>query len=81
METHVTFGKMYVTIEEQEAKREQASKAYDDILDWKRYMNDRPENITILSSFQMKKVRIVLHAWPELNKMIKDTIQKAQAMC
>ena len=62
METHVTFEKMYVTIEEQEDKREQASKSYDDTLDRKRYMKDRPQNITILSSFQMKKVRIVLHA-------------------
>ena len=81
METHVTFEKMYVTIEEQEDKREQASKAYDDTLDRKRYMKDRPQNITILSSFQMKKVRIVLHAQLELNEMIEDTIQKAQDMC
>ena len=63
------------------AKREQASKAYDDILDWKRYMKDRLENITILSSFQLNKVIIVLHAWLDLNEMIDDTIKKAQAIC
>ena len=43
MKTHAAFGKMYVTLEEQESKREQDSKAYDDILDWKRYMKDKIE--------------------------------------
>ena len=34
-ETHVVFGKMSFTLEEKMTKREQASKAYDDILDSK----------------------------------------------
>ena len=66
METHVSFGKMYVTLKEQEQNREQASKAYDDILDQQRYMNDRPNNISILSSFHFKNVSTVLHAWLDL---------------
>ena len=43
-------------------------------------MKDKPENIIILSSFQLKKVRIVLHAWHDLNEMIEETIKKEQAM-
>ena len=70
LETHVSFGKMSVNLENQVAKREQASKAYDDILDWKRYMKDKLENITILNSFQLKKVRTVLCACLDLNEMI-----------
>ena len=80
-ETRVAFRKMSATLEEQTAKREQNSKAYDDILDWKWYMKDRLENITILSSFQLNKVIIVLHAWLDLNEMIDDTIKKDQAIC
>ena len=56
-ETHIDFGQMSVVLEEQVEKREKASKAYDDILDWQRYMKDKPENIIILSSFQLKKVK------------------------
>ena len=67
---------MSVVLEEQVEKREQASKAYDAILDWQRYMKDKPENITILSSFQLKKVRTVLRDWLNLNDMIKDTLKK-----
>ena len=59
-ETYVAFDKMSITLEEQTCKRQQASKAYDAILDWQRYMKDKPENITILGSFQLKKVRTVL---------------------
>ena len=43
-------------------------------------MKDRPENITILNSFQLKKVRTALRAWIDLNEMIDDTIKKAQAI-
>ena len=44
-------------------------------------MKDGPENITILNSFQLKKVRTVLPAWLDLNEMIDDTIKKSQAIC
>ena len=40
-------------------------------------MKDKLEGITILSIFQLKKVRSVLRAWLDLNEMIEDTIQKA----
>ena len=51
---------MSIVLEDQVEKREQASKAYDNILDWKRYKKDKPENIIILSSFQLEKSRTVL---------------------
>ena len=72
---------MSVTLEEQTTKTQQAYKSYDDILDWKRYMKYMTEGITILNSFQLKKVRTVLHAWLDLNEIIEDTIQKSQAIC
>ena len=81
METHVAFGKMYVTLEEQTDKRHQDYKAYEDIVDWNMYIKDQLEDITILINFQLKKVRAVLRAWIDLNEMITDTIQKARAIC
>ena len=44
-------------------------------------MKDKPENIIILSSFQLKKVRIVLSAWLDLNEMVENIIKKAQVAC
>ena len=44
-------------------------------------MKDRPEGITILSIFQLKKVRIILGVWIDLNEMIEDSINKAQEIC
>ena len=51
---------MSFVLEDQVEKREQASKYYDNILDWKRYMKDQPENVITLSRFQLKKIRTVL---------------------
>ena len=72
---------MFVALEDQVEKREQDSKAYDDVVDWKRYMKDRPEIITILSSFQLKKVKTILRAWEDMNETIGEAIKKAQAIC
>ena len=44
-------------------------------------MKDKPENIIILSSFQLKKVRIILSAWLDLNEMVENNIKKEQAVC
>ena len=70
LENRVAFGKMSVTLKEMIDKRQQESKAYEYIVDWQRYITDRPEDITILSSFQLNKVRTVLRAWIDLNEMI-----------
>ena len=56
-ETYISFGQMVIVHEDHMEKREKASKALDEIVDWKRYRKDKPENIIILSSFQLKKVR------------------------
>ena len=77
-ETCVSFDNISVTLETQIASREQASKSYDAIVDWQRYMKDRPEGITILNSFQLKKVITVLRAWFDLNEITEDSIKKSQ---
>ena len=44
-------------------------------------MKDRPEGITILNSFQLKKVKTILRAWPDSNEMIEYSIKKTQEIC
>ena len=73
--------KKIVVLQDLVAKRERASKDYDDILDWQRYMKDKSENIIILSIFSAEKVRTVLTAWIDLNYMVENTIKKAQDVC
>ena len=80
-ETHVTFDKMPVVLEDPVEKRQQASKAYDEVIDWKRYMNDKPCNVIIFTNFQFKKIRTILRAWEDLDETIVEAIKKAQAIC
>ena len=61
-ETHMVFDKMYVVLEDLVEKRQQASKAYDEVVDWQRYMKDKPDNVTLLTNFQFKRTRIILRA-------------------
>ena len=50
-ETHMVFDKMVVVLEDLFEKRQQASKSYDEVIDWKRYMKDKPNNVNFLTNF------------------------------
>ena len=50
-ETHMVFDKMSVVLEDLVEKRQQASKSYDELVEWKRYMKDKPDNVTFLTNF------------------------------
>ena len=50
-ETHIIFDKMSIVLEDLVDKRQQASKAYDEVVHWKRYMKDKPDNVTSLTNF------------------------------
>ena len=80
-ETHVSFDKMSVVLEDLVEKRKQHLKAYDEVTDWKRYMKDKPDNVTILTNFQFKKIRTILRAWEDLDETVTEAIKKAQVIC
>ena len=50
-ENHTVFDNMSMILEDLIEKRQQASKAYDEVIDWQRYMKKRPNNITLLTPF------------------------------
>ena len=80
-ETHLVFDKMYVVLEDFIEKRQQASKSYDEVTNWQRYMKDKLDNITLLSSFQFKRAITILRAWEDLDDTLDDAIKKDQAIC
>ena len=77
----MTFDKMSVVLEDLVEKRQQASKVYDEVTYWKRYMKDKLDNVTFLTNFQFKKVKTILRAWEDLDETIVEAIKKAQAIC
>ena len=52
----MSFDKMPVILEDLVEKRQQASKAYDEVTDWKRYMKDKLDNVTFLTNFEFKSL-------------------------
>ena len=80
-ETHMVFDKMFVVLEDLVEKRQQALKAYDEVVDWQRYMKHKPYNVTFITSFQVKRIRVILRAWEDLNETVAEAIKKAQAIC
>ena len=77
----MVFDKMSIVVEDVVDKRQQASKAYDEVVDWQRYMKEKPDNVTFLTNFQLKRIRIVLRAWEDLDETVAEAINKSQAIC
>ena len=50
-ETHMVFDKMCVVLEDLVEKRQQASKDYDEVTDWKKYMKHKLDNVILLTNF------------------------------
>ena len=77
----MVFDKVSVVLEELVEKRQQTLKAYDEVTDWKRYMKDKPHNVTFLTNFQLKRIRTILRASEDLDETVAEYIKKAQANC
>ena len=75
-ETHMVFDKKYVVLEDLVEKRQQALKAYDEVMDWKRYKKDKLENVTFFTNFQLKKVRLILRSWEDRDETVDEAIKK-----
>ena len=43
-------------------------------------MKDKPNNITLLTTFQFKRARTILRAWEDLDETAAKSIKKAQAI-
>ena len=76
----MVFNKMSVILEDLIEKRQQASKAYGEVTDQQRYMKERPDNITLLTTFQFKRARTILRAWEYLDDTMAESIKKSQAI-
>ena len=72
---------MSVVLEDLVEKRQQASKAYGELVDWQRYMKDKLDNVTFLTNLQLKNIRIILRSWEDLDETVDEAIKKAQAVC
>ena len=41
-------------------------------------MNDKPDNVTFLTNFQLKRIRVILRVWEDLDETVFEAIKKAQ---
>ena len=77
----MVFGKMSIVLEDLVEKRQQALKAYDEVVDWQRFMKYKPDNVTFLTNFHLKRIKVILRAWEDLDEIVAEAINKAQAIC
>ena len=51
------------------------------MVDSQRYMKEKPNKVTSLTNFQLKRIRTILRAWEDLYEIVVEAIKKAQAIC
>ena len=74
-ETNNSFEWQSNLIYDHNQRRKEATKAYDNLVDWKRYIKERPEDVTILDKIKLRRIKISLEYWENVCESLYSTIQ------
>ena len=77
-ETYNAFENQYDLLYDHNQRRKEESKAYDNLVDWKRYMKERPEYVPILDKIKLRRIKISLESWETVCELVDSTIQDGQ---
>ena len=58
-----------------------ATKVFDDILDWKKHIRDRPHDFPIMDKIWTKKTEVTIETWESICDAVESIIKDGQAAC
>lgn len=62
-------------------RRLEATKAYDLVIDWQKYIKKRPEDLPILAKLKLKKIEVIIETWEGICDLVESIIRDGQAAC
>ena len=80
-ETYNAFEHQSDLLYDHNQRRKYATKDYDNMVDWKRYIKDRPKYVPILDKIKLRRINISLEWWENVCESIESTIQDGQGAC
>ena len=77
-ETYNTFECQFEPLYHPSQKKKEATKSYDDMVDWQRCIKDKPKDVPILYNIKLRRIKISLESWENVCESVESTIQNGQ---
>ena len=80
-ETHNAFELQSDILHDHNTRRKEATKAYDNLVDWQKYIKDRPKYVSFIDKIKLRRIKISLEYWENVFESIYSTILDGQVSC
>ena len=80
-ENYNAFECQYDLLYDHNQRRKEATKSYENFVDWQRYIKDRLEGVPALEKIKLRRNNISLESWENVCESIESTIQDGQVAC
>ena len=77
-ELYNSFEHQLEVLHEHHKKRQEATKAYDHVIEWKKYIKDRPKDLPILDKLKLKKIQVIIETWESICDLVESIIKDGQ---
>ena len=74
-EMYNSFENQSDVLNENHKRRQEAIKAYDSIIDWQKYIKDRPKDLPILDKLKLMKIEVTIETWEGICDLVESIIK------
>ena len=74
-ELYNSFEHQLEVLHEHHKRIQEATKAYDHIIEWQNYIKDRSEDLPILDKLKLKKIELIIETWESICDLVESIIK------
>ena len=80
-ELYNTFESQSDILQDHNTHRRATSKAFNNVLDWKKHIKDRPHDFPFMDKLHTKKTKVTIETWERICDVVESIIKGGQEAC
>ena len=68
-------------LQDHHGRRITVAKSFEDILDWKKHIRDRPQDFPVMDKIRAKKAKVTIKTWRSICDVVDSNITDGHATC
>ena len=74
-ELYNSFKWQYDVLQDHHTCRREATKDFNNVLDWKKHIRDRPHDLLVMDKIQTKKTKVMIETWERIYDVVESIIK------
>ena len=74
-ETYNAFKHQYDILHDHNKRRNEATRDFDNLVDWKRYIKDIPADLLVLEKGKIKRIQVSIETWESVFELVDSIIE------